>query len=189
MRTCLLIYFLITFTACHVDVKVKRNYELYFDGQTYQTFQKGLEAYQKNDYKNADSLLTLVINKSKDNLSIAMPIEFNPYYYRGHNSFELEKYEQSIKDFDHVVSDTTTNTDILIVKTEAFKMLQQYDTAISLCNRLLKLNIDSSIIFEQTGVCYFQKGIMENACADFMLSKKLAKGDTPQLDKFLKNCK
>ena len=118
-----------------------------------------------------------------------MPIDFNPYYYRGHNSIELDKYEQAIKDFEHVASDTTTNTDILLARTEAFKMLGKYDTAIVLCNRLLDLKYDSSIVLSQRGICYYQKNDLKNACMDLTRSKRLSKDASTFLDKFLKDCK
>jgi tetratricopeptide (TPR) repeat protein len=167
---------------------VTKNYELYFDEPTYQTFLKGFEAYNKKEHKLADSLFTIVISNSTDRLTVTMPVEFNPYYYRGHNSFDIGKYKQAISDFEHVASDTTTNTDILLARTEAFKMLQQYDTAIILCNRLLDLRFDSSVILSQRGICYYQKGEMDKACADLVISKKLATNDVSFLDKFMKDC-
>ena len=51
-----------------------------------------------------------------------MPFEYNPYYYRGHNDIEIEKYEQAINDFAQVAGDTTANTSILSALTEACKM-------------------------------------------------------------------
>ena len=188
MRTIISIFLIVFFTSCHFDLKVKKKYELYFDEQTYQLLQTGIAAYQKQNYKLADSLLTIVIDKSKDNLSISMPTDFNPYYYRGHNSIEFDKYEQAISDFGHVASDTTTNTDILLARTEAFKMLHQYDTTIVLCNRLLDLKYDSSIILSQRGICYFQKGQFDKACSDLKTSKRLAKVDVSFLHKFMKDC-
>jgi tetratricopeptide (TPR) repeat protein len=189
MKAIIPIFVIVFITACHFDLKVKKKYELYFNETQYQQLQAGIDAYQKQDYKIADSLLTIVIDKSKDKFSISMPTELNPYYYRGHNSIEFKKYEQALSDFDHVTSDTTTNTDILLARTEAFKMLSQYDTTIALCNRLLNLNIDSSIILSQRGICYYQKGEFEKACSDLKTSKRLAKIDVSFLDKFMNDCK
>ena len=189
MRAFILIFIVLFSAACHFNAKVSKKYELYFDDQTYELFQKGINSYQNQDYKLADSLLTRVIANSKSKLTISMPTEFNPFYYRGHNNIELEKYQQSLNDFDQVASDTTTNTDILMTRTEAFKMLQQYDTAILLCDRLLKLDVDSAAILSQRGICYYQKGQTDKACADFILTKKLAVRDVSFLDKFMKDCK
>jgi len=189
MKTTISIFLLGFITACHFDSKVTKKYERYFDEPTYQLFQTGVDAYQKQNYQLADSLLTIVIDKSQNKLSVSMPINFNPYYYRGHNSIEFGKYEQAISDLGHVASDTTTNTDILLARTEAFKMLHQYDTTIALCNRLLALKYDSSIVLSQRGVCYYQKGQFDKACSDLTISKRLTKGDTNFLDKFMKDCK
>jgi tetratricopeptide (TPR) repeat protein len=76
-----------------------------------------------------------------------------------------------------------------MARTEIFRMLQQYDTAVIICNRLLKLDIDSAVILSQRGLCYYQEGQIEKACADFTLTKKLATKDVSFLDKFMKNCK
>jgi len=178
----------LSLSACQLEVKETKPYELYFDEPTYQIFLKGFDAYNKKDYQLADSFFTVVINNSRNKLSMTMPIEFNPYYYRGHNGFGLDNYKQAISDFEHVASDTTTNTDILLARTEAFKMLQQYDTAIALCNRLLDLKFDSSVVLGQRGICNYHKGQMDKACTDLVLSKKLATGDVSFLDKFLKKC-
>lgn len=188
MRTVLTILILFL-TACHFDVRVTKKYELYFDDKTYELFQRGITSYQNEDYKLADSLLTIVIDNSKNKLSISMPTEFNPYYYRGHNRIELNKFHQSLQDFDQVASDTTTNTDILLARTEIFRMLRQYDTAITICDRLLKLDTDSSVILGQRGLCYYQKGQLDKACADFALTKRLSTKDVSFLDKFMKDCK
>jgi tetratricopeptide (TPR) repeat protein len=185
----LLPFLFVLLAACYFDVKVTKKYELYFDDSTYKIFLNGLGDYQKENYLLADSLFTIVISHSSNKLSMTMPTEFNPYYYRGHNSLYLDKYEQAISDFEHVASDTTTNTDILLARTEAFRMLHQYDTCIVLCNRLLDLKHDSSIILSQRGLCYFQKGQKGKACEDLTNSKRLATGDVSFLDKFLEDCK
>ena len=189
MRTLKIAIFILTLTSCHFNVKVTKTYELYFDESTYQTFNKAISAYQNQRSQLADSLFSVVIDKSKEKLSSTMPIEFNPYYYRGHNNIDLDKYDQAINDFEQVVSDTTTNTDILLARTEAFKMLKKYDTAIVLCDRLINLGFDSSIVLGQRGICYYQQGQKEKACSDLTLAKKLATSDVSYLDKFLTGCK
>ena len=178
---------LIILSSCNVNVEVENAYYKYFDESTLATFQQGMTAYQNAVYQLADSLFTIVISISKDKLDMNMPMETNPYYYRGHSRVEIEKYEQAISDFENCASDTTTNTDILLARTEAFKMLSQYDTAIVLCNRLLDLRYDSLIVLSQRGLCYYQKKDMQNACADLTKVKELS-NDT-FLDKFLKDCK
>jgi tetratricopeptide (TPR) repeat protein len=176
------------FASCNSNVEVKKRYHEYFDDSTMKLFQTGIDAYQHEKYKEADSILTLVIYSSKDKLSIDMPEELNPYFYRASNSIELDKYDQAISDIDHVARDTTTNTGILILKSEAFKMLKKYDSSISICNRLLILKYDSAVILSQRGICYYQMGLMDKACADLTFSKK--KGlDTSFLNKFLSACK
>jgi tetratricopeptide (TPR) repeat protein len=159
MRAFSIILFFLFLSSCHFKVDVTERYMLYFDEATYKTYQQGLKSYQDGNYSLADSLLSIVILNSNDKLSMEMPLEFNPYYYRGSNSIELDKYGQAISDFEHVASDTTTNTGILLVRTEAFKMLGKYDTAIILCNRLLDLKYDSSIVLSQRGICFYQKKI------------------------------
>lgn len=178
---------ILSLTACRVKVEVTKPYHTYFDDLTYQTLVKGTDAYLSGRYLLADTLLSNVISESKDKLSLGMPKKFNPYFYRGHNYIELDKYAEAIKDFEHVASDTTTDTDILIARTEAFKMLAQYDTAIALCNRLLLLRFDSATILSNRGVCYYQKGEIDKACSDLMKSKQLG-ADTSFLNKFLSNC-
>jgi outer membrane protein assembly factor BamD (BamD/ComL family) len=98
------------FASCNSNVEVKKRYHEYFDDSTMKLFQTGIDAYQHEKYKEADSILTLVIYSSKDKPSIDMPEELNPYFYRASNSIELDKYDQAISDIDHVARDTTTNT-------------------------------------------------------------------------------
>ncbi|MBA4196468.1 MAG: hypothetical protein C0459_02835 [Chitinophaga sp.] len=188
MRAKSFVLFLIFFVGCCTNVKVTKMYELYFDKETYDMFNAGVNAYQTQQFQKSDSILTLVINKSKDKFSASMPVEFNPYFYRASNNIELNKYQEALDDLKKVVSDTTTNTDILVVKTEAFKMLKQYDSAIIICNKLLTLKIDSSIVLSQRGICYYQKKELEKACADFTLCKKLSSKDYSFLNKFMKDC-
>lgn len=188
MKKCILI-FLVVLSSCQFNVEVKKGYQQYFDEDTYQTFKKGIEVYQTGQYQLADSLFTLVIEKSQEKITLSTPIYLNPFYYRGQNSIEIDKYRQAIDDFKRVVSDTTTNIDILLSQTEAYKMLHQYDSSIQICNHLLSLKVDSSIILEQRGLCFYQSGNIESACSDFYLSKKMAKGNTPLIDSLLKKCK
>lgn len=157
MKPLLYITLALFLTSCHLNVEVTKKYHQYFDDSTMNLFTKGINAYQREKYKEADSLLTKVIDKSKDKLSMTMPEELNPYFYRASNSIELDKYEQALSDLDHVASDTTTNTHVLIPRTEAFRMLKRYDTAISLCNRLLELQSDSLTILSQRGICITKK--------------------------------
>ena len=189
MTTLRTITFLLLFSSCHFNVDVTKRYQLYFDDVTYNTYQQGLKAYEDGNHQLADSLLSVVIENSKDKLTIDMPMEFNPYFYRGHNNIELDKYEDAIKDLELVAADTTTNTSVLLARTEAFKMLGKYDTAITLCNRLLELKYDSSVVLSQRGICFYQKKDLNNACADLTRSKQLRKDDSSFLDKFLKDCK
>ena len=186
LRTIALIFCLI---SCHINVDVTKRYQLYFDDEIYGTYQKGLKAYEAGNYLLVDSLLSDVVARSNEKISKDMPIEFNPYYYLGYNSIELGKYEEAIKYFDFVTNDTTTNTDILLAQTETFRMLGNYDTAIDLCNRLLELKFDSSIVLSQRGICYYQKKDLKNACADLLLAKELKKGSFDGFDDFLKDCK
>jgi len=179
---------IIFFASCHFDVEVTKKYEQYFDEASYNAVRKGIDAYEKADYKLADSLLSYTIEKSNDKLSSTMPFEYNPYYYRGQNDIEIEKYEQAIDDFAHVTTDTTTNTSILVALTEAYKMLDKYDAAINACNKLLRLKYDSTLILMQRGLCYYSKKQMDSACADLNASKSLG-GDTSYLNNFLKDCK
>ena len=148
----------------------------------------GIEAYQRGNYTVADSLLTLVIDSSKGKLTLSMPESTNPNFYRGSNYIELNKYKEALLDMDHVSSDTTVNTHVLIVRSEAFKMLKQYDTAISICNRLLKLHVDSLAILTQRGICFYFNGQIDKACLDFNYCRKLG-ADTSFLNQFLKYCK
>lgn len=174
--------------GCNYKVEVTDHYEKYFTENTKMIFLEALDHYKNEDYIKADSLFTVVINNSKDKLNVSMPIDINPYYFRGHLGIELSKYERTISDLDKVVSDTTTNTDVLLVRSEAFKMLRQYDTAISICNKLLLLNVDSSIILSQRGVCYYHKKELARACNDLFYSKHHG-GDTTYLNNFLNDCK
>src|SRR4051794_6388456 len=91
MRTLLALIFIFS-TSCHFDVEVTKKYEQYFDETSYNAVKNGIDAYENDNYKLADSLLSYAIEKSKDKLSVSMPVEFNPYYYRGQNDIELEKY-------------------------------------------------------------------------------------------------
>jgi tetratricopeptide (TPR) repeat protein len=116
-----------------------------------------------------------------------MPQTINPYFYRGSNDIELDKFHEAIADLEHVASDTTNNTHVLMVRSEAFKWLKQYDTAISICNRLLDLNVDSLAILSQRGICFYLNGQKDKACLDFKYCKKLG-ADTSFLNKFLKDC-
>lgn len=188
LNRCILI-FLVVLTSCQYNVEIEKAYQQYFDEATYQNFKKGIELYQTGQYQLADSLFTLVIKKSQEKITLSTPTYLNPFYYRAQNSIEIDKYRQAIDDFKRVVSDTTTNTDILLSQTEAYRMLHQYDSSIQICNHLLSLQVDSSIILEQRGLCFYQAGNIENACSDFSLSKKMAKENTPLIDSLLKKCK
>jgi tetratricopeptide (TPR) repeat protein len=185
----IILFLLIVLNSCHFNIDVTKRYQLYFDDSTYGKYQQGVNAYLDGDYLIADSLFSIVIENSNDKLTIDMPMEFNPYYYRGHNNIDLAKYQQAISDFEHVAEETTTNTSILVARTEAFRMLGKYDTAISLCNRLLQLGYDSSIVLSQRGICFYQKKDFKNACSDLTTAKMLLKDSTSYLDQFLKECK
>jgi|GEM_PF-3057734 len=178
-------------SSCHYDFKTVKNYELYFDDSTTEVFKKGVAAVQKNEYQLADSLLTVVINNPNNKISRSMPRHFNPYFFRGMNSMDVGKYEQVIADLDHVVSDTTTDKAILMARSEAFKMLKQYDTCIAVCNKILALKYDSAIALSQRGVCYYMNKQMDKACADLNYCKKLRSDTvfTSFINQFLKDCK
>src|SRR5690242_3698697 len=115
-----IIFVLCIIMSC-VNIEVTKKYQLYFDDSTYHIFQKALNAYNDKKFPLSDSLLSIVIENSKDKLSLSMPIYFNPYYYRGHTDVELKKYDQALIDFDKVTTDTTTVTDIIVGRHLAFK--------------------------------------------------------------------
>jgi tetratricopeptide (TPR) repeat protein len=176
----------LTFYSCQFNVELKKNKQ-YFDDSTSQIIKKGSDAYLKGDYKLSDSLLTLAISNSKNINSRAVPEWANPYFYRGNNDIQLGKYDQALYDMDHVTSDTTTNTHVLIVICEAFRMLKKYDSCISICNRLISLKFDSMILSER-GVCYYHLGQIDKACSDLTYCKQ--KGlDTAYLNPYMKDCK
>ena len=174
--------------GCQITVQ-SPEYSKYFDESTKEIYLKALDYYKNDNYNSADSLFGIVLLKTKMKLTPAMPIDMNPYYYRGHLAIELGKYERAITDFDHVASDTTTDTDILLARSEAFRMLKQYDTAISICSKLLTLNVDSAAILSQRGICYYSNKEVTLACKDFEEVIKLNPLDYNWLDEYLKNCR
>jgi tetratricopeptide (TPR) repeat protein len=183
ISVCLFIYI----TACKFKVEVKEKYTEYYDLKTKGLFLKALDALKREETKHADSLFTIVIYNSK-NLSKTMPVHLNPYYFRGVTSFDLDKYERALDDFEHAADDTTTNTEILIMRSECLRMIKLYDSSISICNRLLKLKFDSSVVLSQRGLCYYNKGDTINACNDIKLSKLLAPGENAFSSEILKIC-
>ncbi len=186
MRIIIAVTLLLASYSCHFNVEIERNKQ-YFDDSTNKIFRRGSDAYTNGKYKLSDSLLTIVINKSKNNISMAMPEWANPYFYRGTNDIELGKFSQALSDMDHVASDTTINTHVLIVRCEALRLLGKYDSSISICNRLISLTRDSSLLSER-GVCYYNLGQMDKACSDFTYCKQ--KGvDTAYINPYLKSCK
>jgi len=178
---------LLAFSSCHFNIDIAKKGKLYFDDSTNKLIQKGSDAYLNGNYKLADSLLTIVIKNSSDKISITMPEEANPYFYRGTNNIELGRYSQALTDMEHVASDTTTNSHVLLVRCEALQMLKKYDSCIVICNRLISLKCDSVILISR-GVCYFFKGQMDKACSDLMYCERRGL-DTAYLKPFIKDCK
>jgi tetratricopeptide (TPR) repeat protein len=81
-----------------------------------------MDKHLEENYQYADSLFTLVIQNSESKLSKSMPIELNPYYYRGQNDIELGKYQKALEGFKKTAADSTVNVDILLSRTEAYRM-------------------------------------------------------------------
>lgn len=185
------VLFLVILSSCQVKVSVKGPYAEYFDQSTFKILQNGMHAYSAKQYLLADSLLTVVISKCRNNLPITMPREANPYFYRGNNDIEIGKYEQALTDMDHVAADTTTEPEVILVRCEALKALKKYDACIELCNRLIILRYDSIASLSERGECYFYKGEFDKACADLLYCKKHSGANSEFiafLDRLLKNC-
>lgn len=183
--TLIIVFFL---AGCQIKVEKTGANSAYYDEKNKAIFLEALDLYEKEEYISADSLFTIVINNPGNKLSDTMPIDLNPYYYRGHIGLELDKYERVISDLGHVASDTTANADILLVRAEAFRMMKQYDTAIVLSSRLLASGFDSGTVLSLRGVCYYRKGVIDKACSDLKMSRGLG-GDTAYLNRYLKDCK
>jgi tetratricopeptide (TPR) repeat protein len=186
------ILFLTAFWSCQVRVSIKKPFGEYFDDSTFQVFKNGMDACSKAKYVLADSLLTIVISRSKNKLPITMPREANPYYYRGNNDIQIGKYEQALSDMDHVATDTTTQVEVILVRCEALKELKKYDACIALCNKLILLKYDSVASLSERGVCYYYKGELDKACGDLNYCKRNSNSNPEfiaYLNQFLKNCK
>jgi hypothetical protein len=56
MRALFATLLLFGLNACNLSVKVTKQYQKYFDDETYKTFQHGINAHQQQQYLTADSL-------------------------------------------------------------------------------------------------------------------------------------
>ena len=117
-----------------------------------------------------------------------MPMDLNPYYFRGHLKIGFGQYEAALRDFDKVASDTTSDTDILLARSEAYRMLRKYDSSIAVCNKLLELGYEPSVVLTQRGINYLGKSMKSEACHDFSEAKKFAGANLSYIDSLLLKC-
>src|SRR5579863_5104277 len=105
MKYCNTLILLAFLFSCHFKSKSINGYQNYFDDSIIKIFQRGINACQNENYKLADSLLSIVINKSDSKFSLSMPEEMNPYFYRANAYLNLGKYSEAIADMRQVASD------------------------------------------------------------------------------------
>lgn len=111
--------------------------------QSEEMFKLGIEAFQRSDFKHADSLFTLSIRYAKSNGTLT----FENYYNRGVTRRELSLIDLAIKDLDSSIQMNPKYFQAYHDISVCYYYSEQYDKCIEFVDKGLKLKTDNLDVY------------------------------------------
>ncbi|MBH8552786.1 tetratricopeptide repeat protein [Nostocaceae cyanobacterium CENA357] len=123
-------------------------------------YDRGLDKYNKKDYKGAIEDFNEAIRLDPNNYVLA-------YYWRGRAHSYLENYQEAVENYDQYLKINPNDVDGLDNRGYSYYNLDKYDLAIADLNKSIGINSKNSYAHNQRGLAYYEQGKFELAIADY----------------------
>ncbi len=138
--------------------------------------------YEKRNFVGAYKILTSILTTSPGSLEAR--------FARARVSFEMERFEDALSDFDFILKAQPKNADILMERGACYIELGNrrfdrsfFDLAIKDFNLVTQIQPKNGVALNNRGLCYYNKSDFKQALADYEAACRLE----PREPKYVKN--
>ena len=122
-------------------------------------YDRGLDKYNKKDYKGAIEDFDQVLRLDPNNYVIA-------YYQRGYARHKVEDYKGAMEDYTQYLKFNPNDVDANSGRCAAYNGLNKYDLAVADCSKAIKIAPQDPRSYFKRGYAYYAQGKYELAISD-----------------------